>query len=800
MWLALILQCILTAAPEPVVLAEPAEVSLQGARQSFQLLLSGPDDSGNVADLTRSASFRVSHPEICDVSKTGIITGLKDGSCVIEAEVAGRTIKVPVTVRESGQRPPFNFERDIIPIMSRYGCNSSACHAKAEGQNGFKFSVFGFDPKADFVALSQESRGRRTMTQLPEQSLLLLKATGGMPHGGGVRIKKDSVEYELLRDWIAAGMPFGKADDPQVQSIEVTPHERLLRFRAKQQLRVVATYTDGRKSDVTALSKFQSNNDGLASVDDLGFITAGEKPGDVAVMASFMGSVDLFRALVPQAATPNDLVWPKTHNVLDELVDAKLRKLGITPSGICSDADYLRRASIDIIGTLPTAEESRAFLADTRPDRRALLVDRLLQRPEYADYWSLKWSDLLRVDRNALGHRGAYLYYQWIRDSFAANKRYDRFVTELLTAEGPLAEVPAGHLFKAVAKNGERAGTLSQVFLGIRIDCAQCHHHPFDRWSQSDYVGMEAFFVQPTIKKTPRGETLFASATAGASKHPRTGEAIHAYALGEKMGDASPAGDRRQALATWMTAPSNQWFARNLANRSWAHFIGRGLVVPVDDVRLTNPPSNPELLDALAKHFLDSGFDLQAMIRFITASRTYQLAATPNATNLRDEQNYSRALLRPIEAEVLFDAVCQTTGVSEKFDGVPAGYRAIQLWDSHVPHYFLRTFGRPSRSTVCDCERVAEPSVAQVLHVMNSPEIQNKLSHEASRMTRLASQVTDDKTLIDELYLTFYARLPADSERAAAVAYFQKHSGQRRRAVEDLAWSLMNTTEFLFNH
>lgn len=800
MWYSLLLQSLLSFAPDAETLhVDPPQVELKGGGQVLQLLLTG-EQPNQQFDRTHQATYQVVGGDACSVSSTGLVTGLRDGQCIVQVTVGAQTVKVPVKISEAAVRPAFNFERDIVPILSRYGCNASACHAKAEGQNGFKLSVFGFDPKFDHATLARESRGRRTIPQLPEQSLLLQKAVGSVPHGGGARIKRDSIEYGLLRDWVAAGMPFGSDSDPQVKSIEVTPRERQLQFGLTQQLRVIATYSDGRQADVTTLAKFQSNNEGLAAVDDRGHVTAGKKPGDVAIMASFMGSVDVFRALVPQPTVNDGLQWPKSLNRLDELVDAKLKKLRITPSEICSDGDYLRRVYLDVIGTLPTADEAREFLNDKRPNKRALVVESLLQRPEYADYWALKWSDLLRVDRAVLGHRGAYLYYQWIRESFAENKKLDQFVQELLTSEGSLVEAPAGHFFKAVTKNGDRAGTFSQALLGVRIECAQCHHHPFDRWGQDDYVGMEAFFVQANVKKTPRGEMLVAASNAGPSKHPRTGTPIHAYALGEKMGDASPEGDRRIALAAWVTRRDNAFFARNIANRMWAYFTGRGLVVPVDDVRLTNPPSNPELLDELAQTFVASGFDVHALIKHITASRTYQLATTPNATNANDEQNYSRALIRTLDAEVVFDAICQTTGMPEKFDGVPAGSRAIQLWDSLVPHYFLRTFGRPVRATSCECERVTEPSVSQVLHVMNSPELQNKLSHEGSRITKLALSGQSDEALTNELYLSFYSRLPNDTEKSATLSFLKNHGGQRRRAVEDIAWSLMNTTEFLFNH
>jgi hypothetical protein len=516
-------------------------------------------------------------------------------------------------------------------------------------------------------------------------------------------------------------------------------------------------------------------------------------------MAGYQGAVDVFRALVPRPGTPGSDPLPPRGNFIDELVLAKLRKLNLQPSEPAGDAEFLRRVYLDVIGTLPTADEARRFLGDPRPDRRARLVDELLERPEFADYWALKWADLLRVDRQVLGHKQAYAYYRWIRDSLAACKPLDQFARELLTAEGPMSTAGPANFYRVVPKPGEAAGALAQVFLGVRIACAECHHHPFDRWSQRDYFGMEAFFTQVSIKNGPAGPVLLAAGDPQ-TKIPRTGELVHAHALGTTMPAASPAGDRRQVLAGWLTAPDNPWFARNLANRTWAHFLGRGLVEPVDDVRLTNPPSNPELLDALARHLIDSKYDFRQLIRTITATQVYQLSSRPNTTNERDEQNHSRALFRRLDAEVLLDMVCQTTGVAEKFPGTPAGYRAIQLWDSKMPHYFLTLFGRPVRASACECERSHEPGVAQVLHLLNSPEIQAKLAHEKGTVARLVRQFEADDKLVEELYLTFYSRFPADRERAAAVEYLRRHAAERRQAAEDLAWSMLNSLEFVFNH
>jgi hypothetical protein len=703
----------------------------------------------------------------------------------------------------TGAERPLNFENDIIPILSRHGCNASGCHGKAEGQNGFKLSVFGFDPVADHRALVVEGRGRRVFPAAPEKSLLLLKASGGVPHGGGVRISPERAEYATLHRWIGAGMPFGSASDPAIVKIELSTHETTLAMGGSLPLAVQATWSDGRTEDVTALARFQSNNDGRAAVDDAGLVTAGQSPGMAAIMASYLGQVDTLHVVVPRS--PAIETWPAVpeHNFIDTHVYRRLKQLNILPAEVCSDAEFLRRVYLDLIGTLPTADEARAFLADGRTNRRELLVDELLKRPEFTDYWALKWADLLRVDRQALGHKGAYDFYRWIHASLAAGKPLDAMAREIVTAEGPLAETPPANFYSAVREPGKAASTVSQVFLGVRIECAQCHHHPFDRWSQEDYVGMTAYFAQLQRRNSPLGEVLLAEGDP-ATTHPRTGKAIPAHPLGSVTPEKNPAGDRRRELAAWMTAADNPWFAKNIANRVWAHLLGHGLVDPVDDFRATNPPSNPHLLDALAQHLVEQKFDLRALMRTICASRTYQHASRTNETNARDEQNYSRALYKRMDAEVLLDALCQVTGVPDRFDGAPAGTRAIELWDSQVEHYFLRLFGRPVRQTACECERVVEPSVSQVLHLLNSERVDGKLRHEAGRVAELVKRETSDQRLVEELYLTALARFPSDSERQTGVEYLAAaaagDSSQRRAQAEDLLWTLLNSLEFGFNH
>ncbi|MGE3803492.1 MAG: DUF1549 domain-containing protein [Gemmataceae bacterium] len=781
------------------VIVHPATIRLDGPGSRFSLLVDGKTATGRLIDLTASATYRSLDPGVAEVDRRGIVYARGDGRATIVVEARQRKREVTIEVRGSASSRRIHFANDVVPLFSRHGCNASGCHGKADGQNGFKLSVFGFDPAADHAALVLESRGRRLFPAAPAFSLLLRKAAGDLPHGGGARIRAGSDDFETIRAWIAAGASFDPDSGPQVEQVRIEPGERLLATGARQQLRVIARYVDGREVDVTRHARFQSNNEGLATVDENGLVSAGAVPGDVAVMASYRGEVNLFRALIPRSGVIENYQTPPSNNFIDELVFQKLRKLNVQPSGPAEDAAYLRRVYLDVIGTLPTAEEARRFLADKRADKRARLVNELLERPEFADYWALKWSDLLRVDRNALGHKNAYAYYRWIRDSLKENKPLDQFAREVVTAEGPLAEVGPANFYRVANKSGDAASTLAQVFLGVRIACAECHHHPFDRWSQTDYYGMQAFFTPVSVKNTPRGMIMQAAGKPEA-RNPRTGEMIQAHALSALPADTLKEGDQRLALASWMTARTNPWFARNLANRVWAHFLGRGLIEPVDDIRLTNPPTNPELLDALARHLAENKFDVRQLIRAITASQTYQLSATPNATNENDEQNYSRALLRRVDAEVLLDMICQTSGVPEKFEGMPAGYRAIQLWDSKVPHDFLRLYGRPERVSACECERNRGASVAQVLHLMNSPRIQGKLSREGGQIARIVETCKNDAALIDELYLTFYSRFPTKEERAIAHDYLGKHAGKRRQAAEDLAWSMMNTLEFIFNH
>jgi hypothetical protein len=780
------------------VTVEPASVRLSWLHERCSLLVQARTSDGRIRDRTHAAKFRSADPMIATVTPGGVIQPVADGKASILVDVEGRTLGVAVTVEGTRRSRRFHFGNDIEPLLARFSCNASGCHGKAEGQNGFKLSVFGFDPAADHAALTQESRGRRIFPPAPEQSLLLRKMSGRMAHGGGVRIPVGSTEYETFRAWISAGAPFGDGDDPLVTAIRVEPRERVFDLHGRQRLRVVAHYSDGQETDVTHLAKFLSNNEAVTMVQPGGLVLAGDVPGQAAIMASYLNQVDTFRAVVPRTGPIGPSQAVPENNFIDTLVFRELRRLNIAPSDLADDAEFLRRVYLDVIGTLPTTAEARRFLADQRPDRRARLVDDLLERPEFNDFWALRWADLLRVDRAALGRKHAYGYYRWLRESLAANRPFDQLAREVVTAEGLLDEVGPASFYKVAVKPGQAASTLAQVFLGIRIACAECHHHPFDRWGQDDYHAMAAFFAPVHVEGPPAGEAVVAVGRP-VTIHPRTGKEVIAHALGEPAPKEMTV-DARQRLAEWMTRPNNPWFARNFANRTWAYLMGRGLVEPVDDVRATNPPTNPQLLDALARYTIDNHYDLRALIRLITVSRVYQLSSRPNQTNERDEQNCSRALFKRISAEVLLDMVSQTTGIPERFSGEPPGTRAIQLWDSKVPHYFLKVFGRPQRVTACECERQQAPSVAQVLHLMNAPEVQARLSHEGGLIARLVRRQTADEPIVEELYLTFYSRLPTLEERRAALEHLAARKEHPREAVEDLAWSLMNSLEFVFNH
>lgn len=771
----------------------PKSVQLQGPESSAQILVADEQQ----LDVTDEASYRIQDPTIATVNQHGHLQALREGQTKLVIQANQSKVVVPVQVTGIENPRLISFRNEVIPILTKAGCNSGGCHGKAEGQNGFKLSVFGFDPVADHDALTKESRGRRITPATPAHSLLLLKATGTMPHGGGRQIEEDSAGYQRILRWIREGAALDSGETSTITKIDVQPSERLLPLRGKQRLRVIATDSSGRTRDVTSEAQYESNALSIATVEEDGLIRGGEHPGEAAILVRYMNKVAICRINMPRPGV--EFSRPSETNFIDGLVWDKLERMGIQPSGRCDDATFVRRVYLDTIGTLPTAEEARAFLESNQPNKREVLVDQLLDRREYSLYWSLLWADLMRVDANALGAESSVAMTRWLRKQFEQNRPYDEMVREILTARGSVhAESPAP-LYLTLDKPIEQASGISQLFLGVRIECAQCHHHPFERWSQRDFYGFAGFFTGTKRKKLPDGTSAIITQSGNDLKHPRTGEVVPAAGLGAEPPVLDDAADRRVALADWMTVDTNPFFARAIVNRLWAHYFGRGLVDPVDDLRATNPATNEALLDALAAHLREVDYDLKAFTKTLLRSQVYQRSSQTNATNVEDDQNFSHASYRSLPAEVLLDAISQVTGVPEKFNGWPVGARAIEVWDNRMPSYFFRIFGRPSRTTVCACERGDAPTIAQALHLMNSPELGQKIRHRHGRARQLAAADLTDQEVIEAIYLTTLSRPPTKAELETMLELFQAGI-ERRTAIEDLLWTLMNTKEFLFNH
>lgn len=697
-----------------------------------------------------------------------------------------------------------DFRRDIEPLLSRYGCNSGGCHGKASGQNGFRLSLFGFDDRYDYDEIVRRSKGRRVNLSAPEESLLLLKATGQLPHGGGKRFEVDSPAYQSLRDWIAAGSPAADPNAPHVESLTVEPRQAVMQPGQSVALHVTARYSDGTQIDVTAQSLFSSNLDVVAAVNEEGLVQAGQERGEAAVMARYMGQVAIFYAVLPHGPPSSEIPGWTPRNFIDELVAKKWQQLGLKPSPDCDDATFIRRLTIDLCGRLPTAEEVRSFLADASVDKRQTLIDRLLDSPDYPAYFATRWGSILRNSNLAGSDRAAYAFHNWLRDMLAQNRPYDELVRGVVAASGEWQDAPAINWYWQSRDDQLHTVTAdtAQLFLGLRLQCARCHHHPYERWSQEDYFGLAGFFTRVGRKSFGEPPPYFAAAqvTTG-ERNPLTGKTPEPKYLDGDYAKFTADEDPRHGLVDWMVQPDNPFFARTLVNRYWGHFFGRGIVHEVDDMRESNPPSNPELLDALARDFAEHHFDMKHLIRTIVSSRAYQLSSEPTDDNRHDRQNFARYYARRLVAEVMADAVDQATGTKTRYGNMSADGRAIDLPHENFGSYFLDTFDRPRRVTSCECERSSGATLAQVLLLANSDEIENKLADGQGRIAKLvqAKAATDDA--IDEIYLATIARYPTDEQRRVTRAYVDGVAAdQRQSALEDVMWSLLNAKEFSFNH
>jgi hypothetical protein len=779
----------------------PPEVQLTTARDRQSIVVQASFADGITRDVTTEATLVLAEPKL--VRRAGaVFYPAADGATTLTVSYGGRSVAVPLKVAQAAVQSPISFRLDVMPVFMRAGCNSGSCHGSARGKDGFRLSLFGFDPEGDHYRLTREQVARRTSLAVPTDSTLLEKATGAVPHTGGKRFEPSSELYQTLQHWIDAGVPNDDvAKLPKVVGVDLYPKKAVLDGQgATQQLTVRARYSDGTDRDVTSLALFLTSNDVSAPVSPGGLVTAGQR-GEAFVMARFeTHTVGSQFIVLPQGL---EFTFPEEPevNYIDKLVNDKLKKLRIAPSGQCDDETFLRRAAIDIVGLPPTVEEYHRFMASKDPKKRSKWVDELLERKEFAEIWVSKWAELLQVrtdyTRN-VSQKAMFLYYNWLVDKLAKNTPMDEMVQELLGASGGTFKNPATNFFQLTNETLPLAENVAQVFMGMRIQCAQCHNHPFDRWTQNDYYSFAAFFAQIGRKGgEDYRETIIFNAGGGEVNHPVGGQRMAPKFLGAEEPDVNGK-DRRVVLAKWLASPRNPWFATSFTNRVWAHFLGAGIVEPIDDFRVSNPASNPELLEALGKHFTDTKYDLKALVRDICNSRTYQRTTRRNESNASDERNFAHALVRRIKAESLLDCISAVTDTKDKFEGLPVGARAVQIADGVRTTYFLRTFGRATRETPCSCEVKLEPTLSQALHLLNGDTVNAKIQ-QGGLVPKLLSTKKLPEERVTELYLRCFARKPTKDELANLVPALNQNPNQAQ-ALEDLFWALLNSREFLFNH
>jgi hypothetical protein len=790
------------------LLVQPEAVTLAGPRARQQVVVTGRYADGSVRDLTPFCELSVEPAEVAAAEAGGYLAARKSGTAALVVKAGGQTTRVPVVVKDAEKPQPVSFRRELIAALNVGGCNAGACHGTPSGKNGFRLSLRGFDPASDFVQLTRDVLGRRADRQRPEASLMLQKALGRVPHEGGARFLASSAPGQVMRGWLAEGLQDDPPTLPALKGIQVLPGPRVLNDPARwQQLAVVGHFADGSARDVTRLTVFSSSDAAVADVSPTGLVEF-KQAGEVAVLCRYLE--ELYTVHLTYLEPRKGFAWPNPPeaNYVDKFVFAKLKMLSLPPSDLCTDAEFVRRAYLDVCGVLPTADEVRAFLADARPDKRARLVDALLERPEYADFWTLKWSDVLRNNRKAVQVKGVHVFHHWLRGHLERNTPFDQVVRELLTASGSTFANPPANYYRIARDPQNLAETTAQLFFGIRMQCAKCHNHPFERWTQDDYYSMAAFFARVKQKKDPAepgpsaavagGEIVYVD-RAGEVTQPRTGRQMPPKFMGGAVAEVPPGRDRREVLAAWLTAGDNPFFARSVANRVWFHLTGRGVVDPVDDFRDSNPSANDELLDALAKDLVASKFDVKHLIRTVMNSRTYQLSAQPNDFNKDDTKYFSHAVTRLLTAEQLLDALCAVTEVPEKYPGLPAGTRAVQLPDGAADHPFLKTFGQPARELACECERESDSNLAQALQLINGPTVNEKLRSPANRVGRLLARKASDLEMLNELYLATLSRPPTETDVKVSLEYLARAS-EKRKAWEDVHWALINSKEFLFRH
>jgi hypothetical protein len=758
-------------------------------------------------DVTAFANLHVADPKVVALEDYSAHALADNGATEVVAELGGLSAKVPVKVKDGLKDRAVSFRLDVMPVFLRGGCNQGGCHGAARGKDGFRLSLFGMDPAGDYTRLTREMIGRRINLAIPEESTLIEKSIGAVPHTGNKLFEADSTYNRTLLEWIANGAHDDAPDVATVTGIEVFPKQIVLEGpNATQQITVRATYSDGTDRDVTSLALFMSNNDPVAKVTKQGMVTSAER-GAAFMLARF----NVFSVTAQVIVIPKDLVYarPKAeeYNYVDAAVNERLHRLRIAPSGLCTDEEYVRRVYIDVVGLYPKPDEIRAFLADKRPDKRAQLVDVLLQRKEFTELWVMKWSELLQIRSGINGgnnqppfYKNALLYYNWLADRIGQNQPLNEIVVDLLSANGGTVSNPPVNFYQTELDKLKLSENVAQVFMGMRIQCAQCHNHPFDRWTMNDYYGFNAFFAQIGRKNTddPQ-EVIIYNNKNGESQHFLTKANVKPKFLGGEEPDLKPGDDRRKALAEWIASPRNPWFARNISNIVWAHFFGIGVVDPVDDVRVSNPPSNPELLDQLAQRLTDYKYDVRKLVKDVVSSAAYQRSSKPNASNTGDKLNFARAQVRRVRAEVLLDAISQITETPNKFQGLPIGARAVQIADGAVSNYFLTTFGRAKRESVSSTEVKTDPNLSQALHLMNGDAINDRIRR-GRVVERLIADGKSNDEIVTDLFMRVFGRAPQANEKGAVLKAVADDPANRQGVLEDAFWALLNSKEFVFSH
>lgn len=805
----------IVAAADAGFRVSPPVVKLSGHYARAQLLVTQLDAKGQMTDrcddLTSTAHYQIDNPQVATINDAGQLLARGNGTARVSVTINGRTEHAVVEVSGLGDAPHVDFTLDVAPVLSKSGCNAAACHASQYGKGGFKLSVFGFAPDEDYRAIVREWRGRRVDLLEPEMSLILLKPTMAVPHGGNRRLSVGSVEYDTLRAWIAAGCSAPTGKEPKVIAMRVEPPSRVGRVGLVQQLRVIADYADGTSRDVTALAKYDTMDEMNQSVTSDGLVKMTGR-GQVPVMVRYEGQAQAAVFTVAHADKVELKDW-QNNNFIDELASAKFREVGIEPSQLCDDATFVRRAYLDAVGTLPTVDETKAFLESKSPKKRAELIDALLgltgdpakdvHNNEYAAFWGLKWADLIRSSTANVGEQGMWTMHNWLQESFRTNKPYDQFVRELVMAKGSTFMDGPANFYRVAKTPPDAAETAAQLFLGVRLQCAKCHHHPMEKYSQEDYYGFAAFFARVGNKTSQEfgvftREPVVMVSTTGDVRHPKTGAVMKPTPLeGEPLADEPL--DRRAPLADWLVSKQNHFFSRNLVNRYVGYLLGRGLVEPIDDLRATNPASNEALLAALSDEFTKSGYDLKQLVRTIMNSRLYQLSSQPTEQNAADERYYSHFKVKRLAAEPLLDAIDDIAGTQTKFKNMPLGTRAIELPDAEYPDYFLAVFGKPKRVSVCECERTPDENLAQALHTLNGDVLSSKIGDKSGRIAKLVSGKKPYAAAMEDLYLAALARKPTDAELKAFQPMYDQ-AKDKKTFFEDLVWSLVNSKQFLFVH